>query len=682
MSKINKVLYNVDQTSDTVAAERRMARKNIGLDEVIGHATTADDTGIAPLGENGLVPAEYLPSFVNNVVDGYFYQGKFYRDSAHTTEISPDENTTYVDITTADLGVAYRYSTGSGEYFSITNQNAFGVVSDGTNSIHADKPIDLLTVVGNNGITTTVADTRGQEQNGSDKLTIGHSNSITADDIGETSPTTTISNTFNLPWASFDGQGHITATGSNAITIQNASTGGYGVTKLTSTPGSGETLAMTPKGVQTAIGNLNATVNSSGGSNVALTVTEASGVITGVSITRDNTAAATHDHGTVGSDGKVTTVAQTKNALLVTNSSNQITVGPTFGSATGDGALFLNKQGNWSGINEATASALGGIKIGYTKNATKYPVELSDGKAYVDVPCSLIKTMNTGLPPVETNISTLTLITDGRVKADSNTIGCLAPEPSSTEQGMVLKAGYTGSPARGFATWDTIREVPSCTQIDAGKVLMVNSAGNSAWDDPHHVSYDSGQNLTTTQKKNARININAVSQSQISDLRRLLYIRSIANATWISSPITWAVNASRHTWHGICRWVLQPGDTLLCSLNAQLIDGEDGTTEWGVALNTSDSYPSAETFSKYFTTCPRGGGSTTGTNVPGTMFSYSNGNSETTVYLGMYNSSAVVARGANLYGKIYGTTGDGRQLSGPNVWYCIFNTRSAGVQET
>ncbi len=391
MSKINKVLYNVDQTPDTGVDERRMARKNIGLDEVIGHASTDDDTGIAPLGENGLVPAEYLPSFVNNVVDGYFYQGKFYRDSAHTTEISPDENTTYVDITTADMGVAYRYSTGSGEYFSITNQNAFGVVSDGTNTIHADKPIDLLTVVGNNGITTTVADTRGQEPNGSDKLTIGHSNSINAGDIGESSPSTTISNTFNLPWASFDGHGHITAKGSNAITIQNASTGGYGVTKLTSTPGSGETFAMTPKGVQTAIGNLNATVNSSGGANVALTVTEASGVITGVSITRDNTAAATHEHGNVSSDGKVTTVAQTKNALLVTNSSNQITVGPTFGSATGDGALFLNKQGNWSGINEATASALGGIKIGYTKNATKYPVELSDGKAYVDVPCSEIK---------------------------------------------------------------------------------------------------------------------------------------------------------------------------------------------------------------------------------------------------------------------------------------------------
>ncbi len=61
MSKINKVLYNVDQTSDTTAAERRVARKNIGLDDILGVASTTYDTGIAPLGENGLVPARYLP---------------------------------------------------------------------------------------------------------------------------------------------------------------------------------------------------------------------------------------------------------------------------------------------------------------------------------------------------------------------------------------------------------------------------------------------------------------------------------------------------------------------------------------------------------------------------------------------------------------------------------------------
>ena len=385
MSKINKVLYNVDQTADTSEAERRLARKNIGLDEVIGHATTADDTGIAPLGENGLVPAEYLPSFVNAVVNGYYYNGKFYREATHTTEISPDENTTYVDITVADVGVGYRWTQASG-YFQISSQNAFGALKVGNDTIHADKPMDLLTIVGDSGITVAVADTRSQEQNGSDKLTIGHSNSIVAGRIGEESPTAQINNTFNLPWASFDAQGHITAAGSNAITIKNATTGQYGVTKLTSTPGTDETLAMTPKGVQTAIAALDANVGSTGGTNVALTVTEADGVITGVSITKDDTAKASHAHGNITSDGKVTTAAASKKGMLITNSSDQVVTGPAFGTASGDDALFLNKQGNWSGINEATSSTRGGIKIGYTQSGTNYPVKLSSGKAYVTVP--------------------------------------------------------------------------------------------------------------------------------------------------------------------------------------------------------------------------------------------------------------------------------------------------------
>ena len=399
MSKINKVLYNVDQRDSSKGTvntreEMWMARNNIGLDEVIGHATVTENNkeykGIAPLGTNGLVPAEFLPSFVNAVVNGYYYNGKFYREAGHTTEISPDENTTYVDITVADVGVGYRWTQESG-YFQISSQNAFGALKVGNDTIHADQPMDLLTIVGDSGITVAVADTRSQEQNGSDKLTIGHSNSIVAGRIGLKVTEVQINNAFNLPWASFDAQGHITATGSSAVTIKNASTGEYGVTKLTSTPGTNDTLAMTPKGVQTAIAALDANVDSTGGTNVALTVTEADGVITGVSITKDDTAKAVHAHGNITSDGKVTTAAASKKAMLITNSSDQVVAGPAFGTATGDDNLFLNKNGNWSGINEASADAFGGIKIGYTKNATKYPVELSDGKAYVDVLCSEIK---------------------------------------------------------------------------------------------------------------------------------------------------------------------------------------------------------------------------------------------------------------------------------------------------
>jgi hypothetical protein len=72
MSKINKVLYNVDQTAGTngtTADERKLARKNIGLDEVVGHAATASESGIAPLDEDGLVPSENLPAYPEATTD-------------------------------------------------------------------------------------------------------------------------------------------------------------------------------------------------------------------------------------------------------------------------------------------------------------------------------------------------------------------------------------------------------------------------------------------------------------------------------------------------------------------------------------------------------------------------------------------------------------------------------------
>lgn len=499
MSKINKVLYNVDQRdSDSSKGNTReemwMARNNIGLDEVIGHATVTENDkeykGIAPLGTNGLVPAEYLPSFVNAVVNGYYYNGKFYRESTHTTEISPDTDTTYVDITVADIGVGYRWTVASG-YFQISSQNAFGALKAGNDTIHADQPMDLLTIAGDSGITVAVADTRGQEQNGTDKLTIGHSNSIVAGRIGENSPATQINNTFNLPWASFDAQGHITATGSNAITIKNASTGEYGVTKLTSTPGTGETLAMTPMGVQNAINTLDASVGSTGGTNVALTVNETDGVITGVRITKDDTAKASHVHGNITSDGKVTKEAASYNHLLITNSSDQVVVGPAFGTGAGDDNLFLNKQGNWSAINEASANAVGGIKIGFTKNATKYPVELSDGKAYVDVPCSEIKVWR-GSSTGSIHQNLMTIYEDASTGAcasitfnNENSTVNMVKDPSVGDGGKILTVVDPGGSQAPYFSW-----LPSSSELSLLTIKPIDIQGEKVVSIADGESYD------------------------------------------------------------------------------------------------------------------------------------------------------------------------------------------------
>ena len=51
MAKINKVLYNIDQTGDTTDAEKKTARKNIGCPEIVTSTTSLPpvETGVSKL---------------------------------------------------------------------------------------------------------------------------------------------------------------------------------------------------------------------------------------------------------------------------------------------------------------------------------------------------------------------------------------------------------------------------------------------------------------------------------------------------------------------------------------------------------------------------------------------------------------------------------------------------------
>ena len=92
--------------------------------------TVADDTkipltqkgaanGVATLDGSGLVPASQLPSYVDDVVEGYFYNGQFYTTAEHTTVITAETGKIYVDITNASEPVEYRWS--GTAYVNISN---------------------------------------------------------------------------------------------------------------------------------------------------------------------------------------------------------------------------------------------------------------------------------------------------------------------------------------------------------------------------------------------------------------------------------------------------------------------------------------------------------------------------------------------------------------------------------
>lgn len=75
-----------------------------------------EPNGIAPLDGTTKIPSQYLPSYVDDVIEGYYYNDAFYEDSAHTTLITGETGKIYVDLSTDKT---YRYS--GSVYFEISN---------------------------------------------------------------------------------------------------------------------------------------------------------------------------------------------------------------------------------------------------------------------------------------------------------------------------------------------------------------------------------------------------------------------------------------------------------------------------------------------------------------------------------------------------------------------------------
>jgi len=80
---------------------------------------TLNDTSfnfIETVGGVNKIKESYLPSYVDDVVEGYYYNNQFYEDAEHTTLIDPEPGKIYVDIST---NTSYRY--GGTTYVAITN---------------------------------------------------------------------------------------------------------------------------------------------------------------------------------------------------------------------------------------------------------------------------------------------------------------------------------------------------------------------------------------------------------------------------------------------------------------------------------------------------------------------------------------------------------------------------------
>jgi hypothetical protein len=119
-------LSNSRPASDVSAWAKASTKPSYTASEVGAIATTAKgaNNGVAELDSNGKVPSAQLPSFVDDVIEGYYYNSKFYKESTHTTEITGESGKIYVDLST---NKTYRW--GGSSYVVISETLALGETS-------------------------------------------------------------------------------------------------------------------------------------------------------------------------------------------------------------------------------------------------------------------------------------------------------------------------------------------------------------------------------------------------------------------------------------------------------------------------------------------------------------------------------------------------------------------------
>lgn len=113
-------LGNVDNTSD--ADKPISIATKAALDNKVNTSVLGQAGGVAMLDETGKVPSTQLPSYVDDVVEGYFYDNKFYSDEAHTSEITGEVSKIYIDVIS---NLSYRY--GGTTYTVITSSDMVAI---------------------------------------------------------------------------------------------------------------------------------------------------------------------------------------------------------------------------------------------------------------------------------------------------------------------------------------------------------------------------------------------------------------------------------------------------------------------------------------------------------------------------------------------------------------------------
>lgn len=149
--------------SDAMATQKTELENQIaaisgaeGLDKKLDADLVGVANGVAPLGADGLVSSAYLPSYVDDVIEGYYDAdtNKFYEEAAKTTEITGETGKIYVDLET---NLSYRWS--GSTYVLITSADHVEITEAEVEAMWNAAPTYNVTVAAAENGTVTVTPT-------------------------------------------------------------------------------------------------------------------------------------------------------------------------------------------------------------------------------------------------------------------------------------------------------------------------------------------------------------------------------------------------------------------------------------------------------------------------------------------------------------------------------------------
>ena len=122
--KVNGTALTPDTNKVVDITKSGLGLGNVTNDAQVKRSEMGVANGVATLDGEGKVPSAQLPSFVDDVIEGYYYNSKFYRNSEHTEEITPSAGIIYVDLPS---NKTYRW--GGTAYVVISDTLALGETS-------------------------------------------------------------------------------------------------------------------------------------------------------------------------------------------------------------------------------------------------------------------------------------------------------------------------------------------------------------------------------------------------------------------------------------------------------------------------------------------------------------------------------------------------------------------------